>query len=573
LTTAGVGAQHQGASTTESTAAKTILLLADTVIDPLNRCLNASTDAPRLRGIAAPYGQVYQALMDPAHEAWSNDPDYLLVWTIPALTLPSFQRVLAFEPVSSAAIMSEVETFADLVVRAASRVSLTLVTTWILPPHLRWVQTLFWKSEVGVANLLARANLLLAERFASHPNIVLLDANYWQTSIGPTAHDPRMYAIGKIFYSYALYGKAATEIKATIRGIMGLSKKVVVCDLDNTLWGGVAADDEMHNISLGPPNALGECYATFQNVLKALNARGILLSICSKNDEAFAMSVIENHPAMVLKKQDFVSWRINWSDKTLNLLSLAEELNLGLDSFVFLDDSPEERDQIRRLLPEVYVPDLPSSPAEYASFVQSLTCFEVPSLSEEDYARTAMYHAARDRRTSQDVEDDIEQWLRSLQLCVTAAPLSKASLTRTVQLLNKTNQFNLSVRRMEENEFWNWSQDAANAVYVFRVADKFGDLGLTGIASISRTGADARIVDFVMSCRVMGKKVEEAILAYVASTVAAMGVHALRAPATPTARNSPVVEFFQRKYSPGSSDRIDLALVAVPPAIQCVEEQ
>ena len=265
---------------------------------------------------------------------------------------------------------------------------MVLVPSWVLPSNERWIQTLTWRHAAGLANLLARANLMLAEKFAEHPNIVLLDAGYWQASLGRPAHDPRMYAVAKILYSQAFFEKASVEIKAVLRGSLGLAKKVVVCDLDNTLWGGVVGDDGAHAIKLGSPDPVGECFHAFQSALKGLRSRGILLAICSKNDEKFALSVIEDHPAMALRKEDFAAWRINWRDKAENLLGLAEELNLGLDSFVFLDDSPQERDQVRQILPQVYTPDLPASPSDLAPFVSSLACFETAALGREDIERT-----------------------------------------------------------------------------------------------------------------------------------------------------------------------------------------
>jgi FkbH-like protein len=556
-----------------STLTKTVLLLADTVIDPLSRVFEASAEEPRLRGVAAPYGQVYQVLMDPKHAAWEAAPDYLLVWTTPGLTLPSFRSALAFEGMDVDAILGEVETFADLIVRGAANVGVTLVTTWTLAPHQRWIQALAWKDRVGIANVLARANLLLAERLAPYANIVLLDAAYWQNTVGPGAYDPRMYAIGKILYSYPLFEKAGAEVKAVIRGLSGLGKKVIVCDLDNTMWGGVAADDEIQNIKLGSPDPVGECFVEFQRSLKALKARGILLAICSKNDETFARSVIAEHPSMILREADFVAWRINWVDKATNLAILAEELNLGLDSLVFLDDSLEERDQVRRLLPQVYVPDLPASPTEYARFVESLTCFEAANLSVEDYARTTMYQAEHGRRLSQEVAGGIEEWLRSLELRVSASRLTKKSLPRAAQLLNKTNQFNLSVRRMDEQTFWQWSQEPGHSVYVFNVSDKFGDFGLTAIASLACSGSVGQIVDFVMSCRVMGKTVEAAILAYIVGEASRMGVGALSAPPTPTTRNAPAVTFFQAQYADPSLSRIDPAHIQPPVGIVCMEDK
>jgi FkbH-like protein len=380
-----------------------------------------------------------------------------------------------------------------------------------------------------------------------------------------------MYAVAKILYSQNLFEKAAAEIAAVLRGSLGQAKKVIVCDLDNTLWGGVVGDDGANAIKLGAPDPVGECFHAFQTVLKGLRSRGILLAICSKNDEKFALSVIEEHPAMALRRSDFVAWRINWNDKAKNLLSLAEELNLGLDSFVFLDDSPQERDQVRQLLPEVYTPDLPASPSELAPFLSSLSCFETQSLGAEDSERTNMYQAERGRKDALQVTGDVESWLLSLHIEVRAARLRRESLPRAAQLLNKTNQFNLSLRRLDEKNLWDWAEEPSHAAYTFHVSDRFGDFGLTGLASFSLAGTEARIVDFVMSCRVMGKKVEEVLLGYTVAQAKAAGADQVIAPPVDGPRNGPAKTFFAAKF--GDRAAIDLARVAIPPQITLREER
>jgi len=551
-----------------------VLLVGDTTLDPLGRLLERGQDNLLLRTSAAPYGQVYQILLDATHAAWAFQPDVLVVWTAPQLTLPSLEKLLRFEFDSTAAVheavLREAEQFADAVLRAAGRVGLVFVPTWLLPTHERWIQTLAWRHGVGITNLLARANLLLAERFSGLQNIVLLDAGYWQASLGRPAHDPRMYAVAKILYSQSLFEKAAAEMKAVLRGSLGLGKKVIVCDLDNTVWGGIVGDDGADKIKLGAPDPVGECFHQFQVALKALRSRGVLLAISSKNDEQFALSVIDQHPAMALRTNDFVAWRINWRDKAENLLSLAEELNLGLDSFVFLDDSPQERDQIRRVLPQVYTPDLPTSPSDLAPFVSSLSCFETTSLGKEDLERTEMYHAERSRKVVQDVGGDVETWLRSLDIKVQAAPLRRESLPRAAQLLNKTNQFNLSLRRLDEKTFWDWTEEPSHAAYTFNVSDRFGDLGLTGLASLSFAGSHAEIVDFVMSCRAMGKKVEEALLGYLLEQARMAGASRLTASPVDGPRNGPAKAFFAAKFCDGEW-AIDPARVGVPPQISLFE--
>jgi len=555
--------------------ARRVLLVGDTTLDPLGRLLERGEDSLRLRTSAAPYGQVYQILLGAQHSAWRFQPDVLVVWTAPHLTLPSFGRLLRFEFESAAAAhdaaLREVEQFADAILRASSRVGVVLVPTWFLPDHERWVQTLTWRHGVGPANLLARANLVLAEKLATQQNVILLDAGYWQASLTRAAYDTRMYAVAKILYSQPFFAKAAAEMKAVLRGSLGQARKVIVCDLDNTLWGGVVGDDGPQHIRLGAPDPVGECFQAFQIALKGMRSRGILLTICSKNDEKFALSVIEEHPAMALRKSDFVAWRINWTDKAENLVSLAKELNLGLDSFVFLDDSPQEREQVRQILPQVYTPDLPTSPSDLAPFVSSLTCFETASLGKEDFQRTEMYQAERGRQEVLDLGGDVENWLRSLQIQVRAALLSPESLPRAAQLLNKTNQFNLSLRRLDERSFREWAAEPGNAAYTFHIADRFGDFGLTGLASLSFTGTEARIVDFVMSCRVMGKKIEEALLGYLISQARAAGANRITALPVDGPRNEPVREFLARKFSNGDSV-IDVARVGIPPQISLRED-
>jgi FkbH-like protein len=276
---------------------------------------------------------------------------------------------------------------------------------------------------------------------------------------------------------------------------------------------------------------------------------------------------------MVLRKKDFAAWRINWKDKAGNLMELAEELNLGLDSFVFLDDSPQEREQVRQMLPQVFTPELPTSPSELAPFLASLNRFEVASLGREDTERTQSYQAERGRKEARELIGDVENWLRSLEIEVRASPLRRETLARVAQLLNKTNQFNLSLRRMDEESFWAWANDPDNSVFVFQVSDRFGDSGLTGMASLSKVGNDARIVDFVMSCRVMGKKVEEALLAYMCSQARANGADRILASAINGPRNAPVREFFAAKYSSGEEASLDCARVSVPATIQLTEDK
>jgi FkbH-like protein len=250
---------------------------------------------------------------------------------------------------------------------------------------------------------------------------------------------------------------------------------------------------------------------------------------------------------MVLRLDDFSGWRINWEDKAANLRSLVAELNLGLQSTVFIDDNPIERSRIRAALPEVMVPEWPEDKLLYRQVLQSLTCFDAPAITEEDLGRTRLYAAQRERAAARDEAQSFDDWLRSLETKVVVERVSAANLPRTAQLLNKTNQMNLSTRRMTEKELLAWSEAASHRVWAFRVQDKFGDSGLTGIASIQLDGEKGTIVDFVLSCRVMGRRVEEAMLNFLGDAAGKMGARQLGATYIPTSKNKVCLAFWQER--------------------------
>jgi FkbH-like protein len=258
---------------------------------------------------------------------------------------------------------------------------------------------------------------------------------------------------------------------------------------------------------------------------------------------------------MLLRRQDFAGWRINWADKAANLVELVEELNLGLASVVFIDDNPAERGRISEALPEVLVPDWPADPALYVSTLQGLRCFDAPSVEAEDRARTAMYVADRERRASRPGQaGSLDDWLRSLDLQVTAEPLSDANLARAAQLFNKTNQMNLATRRLSEGELRAWASRPGCSLWTYSVADRFGASGLTGIVSVQVEGDQAEIVDFILSCRVMGRKIEETMLHVAVAHARRGGATQVRATYLPTPRNGPCLAFWNERSGFRRSD-------------------
>ena len=298
-----------------------------------------------------------------------------------------------------------------------------------------------------------------------------------------------------------------------------------------------------------------------------MRQRGVLLAIASKNDESVALDAIDRHPEMILRREHFSAWRINWSDKAANIAAIANELNLGLNSIVFLDDNASERGRVREALPEVLVPDWPSSAMLYADALIGLGCFDTVALTDEDRNRATMY-AHETARAADREAVGADDWLRRLELQVDVEEASERNLPRVVQLLNKTNQMNLSTRRVDAAELTDWLAAAPRRLWAFRVRDRFGDAGLTGVASVELDGAQARLVDFVLSCRVLPAHRE-----CHAACRHRVGARARRrnvgGAVLPTAKNGPCRQFLQTSgLDEDPADRFswDMAAPYPPPA-------
>lgn len=520
------------------------LLIADHTIDQLGAVLRSGDDHPVLRTTVAPFDQVQQVLMNPALPCWQDGVNAAVVWTRPERAIDAFRRILAHEPVAESELLAEVDQFADLLLRAADRVEALFVPTWTLPAWWRGAGGLELKGRGAVRALLAM-NHRLAQRLDSSGRVHMLDAHRWMSAAGKSATNPKLWLLTKALYSIGVFKDAAADIKAVLRGVCGLSRKLIVCDLDDTLWGGIIGEQGWQGVALGGHDPVGEAFVEFQHALKAIKNTGVILGIVSKNDESVALSAFREHPDMVLKEPDFAGWRINWKDKATNLRELVEELNLGLDSVVFIDDNPAERARVREALPQVLVPEWPADKMLYAQALHDLRVFDRPSLTEEDLARTEMYVAERQRAGLRQSSVSMDDWLASLELRVTYEPLGPGNIKRAAQLFNKTNQMNLTTRRMTEAELMDWGSRPGRAMYAYRVADRFGDYGLTGLASIEVQGGQAVFTDFLLSCRVMGRGVEKAMLGTLLRFAAELGARCSTARYLETKRNKPCLDYFK----------------------------
>lgn len=517
------------------------LLVSDFNVSPLSGYLVNSSDPPRLRATVAPFGQVMPTLLDPAAAAWRDSHDVAIVWTRPEGIIEGFDRVLdcAGPPIDE--LLVQVDAYSDAIIGIKDRVAAVLVPSWVVAGYHRGLGLIDLK-DGGVQNALWRANARLAANLRAQRNLYLLDTQRWLHAAGPAAFNPKFWYMAKMAFSNDVFKSAAFDIKAAIRAISGSSKKLLVLDLDDTLWGGVVGEIGWQELKLGGHDPIGEAFVDFQRAVRALKNRGIVLAIVSKNDEATALEAIRTHPEMVLRLDDFVAWRINWNDKAANLADLATQLNVGLQSVVFIDDQPAERGRVREALPEVFVPEWPVDKMLFKKTLQSLSCFDTVSISQEDLQRTEMYSAERIRQQGRASVSSVDQWLRSLKVTVTIEPLSQTNLARATQLLNKTNQMNLSTRRLAENQLEDWIAQGHRKIWCFRVADRYGDSGLTGILSVDCEGNQTRIVDFLLSCRVFGRQVESLMIHTAVEYARCAGTRLIAARYMPTEKNKPCLE-------------------------------
>ena len=341
-----------------------------------------------------------------------------------------------------------------------------------------------------------------------------------------------------------LYGDHVARILASIRG---LSYKCMVLDLDNTLWGGVIGDDGVAGICLGQGHALGEAFVSFQKYATAMARRGVILAVCSKNDLAKAQAAFEEHPEMLLHKSDIACFVANWKDKASNLRTIAETLNIGLDSLVFVDDNPFERNLVRRELPMVAVPELPEDPALFEETLTAAGYFEALAITTEDLNRAKLYTDNASRTQAQCAATDITSYLKSLEMKLYWSSFEPLSLTRVVQLINKSNQFNLTTRRYTQEEISSLVSDPAVLTLQLRLTDAFGDNGIIAVL-IGRlaTHGDLEIDTWLMSCRVLGRQVEEATLNLLVSKARELGASRLIGFYFPTKKNALVQEHYRR---------------------------
>ncbi len=389
----------------------------------------------------------------------------------------------------------------------------------------------------------AQYNIALVQTAAAHPNVKLLDIREF-TRQYPASEliDWKFWSISQMGLNPQLAKPFAQWWSRKLDFLALKRKKCLVVDLDNTLWGGVLAEDGIEGIKLGGDYP-GKAFHLWQEALLELSRSGVILAVCSKNNEADVFQAWEKNPFMVLKREHFAAWRINWADKASNIAELAGELNIGLDSLVFIDDNPSERELIRQALPMVEVPEIPAQPYLLPEFFKELVerYFRVYSLTAEDAQKAEQYKANALRAQAQQSFVDFDAFLASLDIKISLEPAGEFNISRIAQMTQKTNQFNLTCRRYTDSDIRSFLADGWK-IWCIGVADRFGDSGITGCAMVSGDTIDT----FLLSCRILGKGIEKAFLKQLLSLLKEDGLKSVRAQYIPSAKNAQVQDFYER---------------------------
>ena len=493
------------------------------------------------------YNQVFQVLTNTKQKIWKKKTNITLVWTTPEIISSEFKKLLNKDKVNPNTIKNDVVSFCSYLKSIKKYSDIILVPNWILRQPVDSNLALGYSKDSGLEYNLSLMNHCLYEQLNNDKNFYILNSNKWLSNCGVTkAYNSKLWYLMKNPFSNEFFKEAISDILNLYGSTKGLIKKLLILDLDDTLWGGIVGEVGWKNLRIGGHDHLGEAFHDFQTKIKSLKNHGILLALASKNEESNAIAAIKNHPEMVLTMDDFVNYRINWKDKAKNIAEMVDELNLGLQSVVFFDDSPYERERVREILPEVLVPDLPKDPTDYTNFLSKLRCFDTTHVTEEDKTRGELYKSEYKRTKLKKKNRPLSEWIETLDLEILIENIKTKNIPRSLQLLNKTNQMNLSTRRLSEKEFQNWIDKKSNYLWTIRAKDKFGNYGIIGILSISIKNKAAYLIDFVLSCRVVGRFIEETIIQFLKDFCHKNNIKKINGTYIKTKKNTLCYEFLKR---------------------------
>lgn len=494
--------------------------------------------------VKADYGLVAQSVLDPGSPIAAVKPDAVLLSLDPAML------GLASAQLDAGAAEAAVDGAIAQVTMLAAGIREQIGATAVLQTLPEPADSLFGGYDTRVAGspraMIAAFNRRLTQEVVRGGDL-LIDVAFAAASFGLDRwHDPRAWHSAKIALSLEAIPLYADHVCRVLGAARGKARKCLVLDLDNTVWGGIIGDDGLEGIRIGQGNATGEAHLAVQALALQLRGRGIILAVCSKNEESNALLPFREHKDMLLREAHIAAFVANWTDKAANLRHIAETLNIGTDALVFLDDNPAERAIVRQELPEVAVPEVGDDPALYPGMLTRAGYFEALSFGAEDAQRAAFYQDNAQRRTAAASATNLDDYLASLDMVLEARPFDAQGRSRIAQLINKSNQFNLTTRRYGEDEVAAFERDSEAFTLQVRLADRFGDNGMISVI-IFRKGSDTWEADsWLMSCRVLGRRVEQAVLAIVAKAAREEGARHLAGRYIPSEKNALVQDHYAK---------------------------
>ncbi len=520
-----------------------VALLADCAVQQLTQLLEAlaARNGVALDVYEGPYDGIDLEILNPDSGLYAFGPQYLIV-------MMSAEKLKSrlYDSASRATFATDVvERIANLWSVFGSLSGATIVQSTFVVPSERAFGNYELKVADSVGATFVEINYRLAERARSANNVLLNDVDFLAASIGRRNwSDPRLWNMAKIPCRLEHMPQLAQSLLDTVLAATGVFTKCVVLDLDNTLWGGVIGDDGLEGIALGEFDE-GEAFVGFQKFIRELKRRGIILAAVSKNEHANAILPFKEHPFMVLKEEDISAFIANWDNKADNIRLVQKSLNIGLDSFVFLDDNPFERNLVREYVPKVIVPELPEDPSCYLEALTELNVFETASFSEADRQRGAQYREEAQRELTKIQFTNVSDYLASLDMQIRLERFSPFSLPRVAQLIQRSNQFNLTTRRYGEAACEAMMKDETFAPLTLKLTDKFGDYGLISVVVLKPSGEDLEIDEYLMSCRVLQRGVEGFAMNNIFAYAKRLGAKRVVGHYIPTPKNDMVKGFFE----------------------------
>ena len=528
-----------------------IAFLANHTIDLLPNYLSTLSARENLKteNYIAPYNQYFQEFLTDSSGLLTFDADIIyLDLSIPYLS-PKINN--SFLQLDTEQKMQELDRIVDSMQQLANLAkqktgAILLISNFVQPSYPQ-AGIADFQLGFGEAEWYARLNLKLIELFRDDPRVFVVDKNNVLARHGKTTStSAKMYYLAKMELNEHALSALSAELVRYLKAIKGLSKKCLVLDLDNTLWGGVVGEDGVEGVKIGKGYPEGEVFYDLQAYYQSLKQRGVILAVASKNNVEDAEEVFQEKPEMPLSLEDFAVRKISWDSKNNGIAEIASILNIGRDSIVFIDDNPVERELVKNSLPEVSVPDLPNDPTGYLQVIRQTDYFEKLFLTEEDVSKLEQYKQNAQRQELQNNVTDIGDFLNNLGTRLTIEVANEKQLPRAHQLFTKTNQFNVTTQRYTTARVEEFIGDENRELFLFSVADNFGNMGIIGLVLVELEAGQAHIDSFILSCRAMGRGIETAVMNMLKDRYLLNGEKkCLTAKYIRTHKNKPVETFFE----------------------------